>query len=169
MSTVDVVAAARYARHRTGIVASILRLPSFRRARAADRGHGLRALRVLGMDHLAEIPAAALPLGSRRLVEVARALAADPAVLLLDEPASGLEEDEVTALAQVIRGLADAGATVLLVEHNFQLVCDVSDQIYVLEFGALLAAGDPEAVQRDPAVIRSYLGELADSTDLEVH
>jgi branched-chain amino acid transport system permease protein len=164
MTTAEVVAAARYTRHTSGIIPAVLRLPSFRRVRRSDREVALRTLRVLGIEHLADQPASALPLGSRRLVEVARALAAEPAVLLLDEPASGLDTEEVTDLARVIRRLADAGATVLLVEHNFHLICDVSDQIYVLELGRLIASGTPEQVQHDDAVIRSYLGQLAETS-----
>jgi branched-chain amino acid transport system permease protein len=163
MTAAEVVAAARYMRHRSGIIAAVLRLPSFRRARRSDREAALRALRVLGIERLADQPASALPLGSRRLVEVARALAAEPALLLLDEPASGLDTDEVAGLGRVIRRLGDAGATVLLVEHNFQLICDVSDQVYVLEAGRLIASGTPDQIRRDKSVIRSYLGQLAES------
>ena len=103
------------------------------------------------------LPAQSLALGSRRLLEVARALAADPRLLLLDEPVFGLDVHEVAALARIIRRLADAGVTVLLVEHNFRLVCDVSDKIYVLEFGNVLAEGTSMEIQRDERVQRSYL------------
>ena len=163
MTTAEVIAAARYTRHKAGIISAVLRLPKFRRVRRADRAAALRALRVLGIEHLADRQASALPLGSRRLVEVARALAAEPAVLLLDEPASGLDRGEVEDLAAVIRRLGAAGATVLLVEHNFQLICDVSDQVYVLEFGKLIASGTPGEIRHDPAVIQSYLGQMTDS------
>ena len=164
MTVAEVVASARYTRHRSGMLTAILRLPGFHRSRRDDREAALRTLRVLGIEHLAEQQASALPLGSRRLVEVARALAAEPALLLLDEPASGLDTGEVEDLAAVVRQLGAAGATVLLVEHNFALVCDVSDEVYVLEQGKLIASGPPEAIRRDEAVIRSYLGQLAEST-----
>jgi branched-chain amino acid transport system permease protein len=162
MTTLEVVATARYARDYVGILPTILRLPSYRRRRKVDVGESLLALETLGIRDLADQPAASLPLGSRRLVEMARALVERPAVLLLDEPASGLDEREVENLGLVLRRLRDAGATVLLIEHNFQLVCDVSDEMYVLEFGKLIAAGAPDQVRDDPAVIQSYLGELPD-------
>jgi branched-chain amino acid transport system permease protein len=167
MTTLEVVASARYARDYVGILAAVLRLPSFRRRRRADLEMSIAALETLGIAHLAHHPATALPLGSRRLVEMARALVARPAVLLLDEPASGLDEREVQHLGVVLRRLAEAGATVLLIEHNFQFVCEVSDHMYVLEFGRLIAEGSPDAVREDPAVIRSYLGQLADGASGE--
>ncbi|MFD7877417.1 ATP-binding cassette domain-containing protein [Streptomyces sp. NPDC059766] len=171
MTTADVVASARIARHRCGTLPSVLRLPRYWRTKAADRTAALEALQVVGLEHLADEPASSLALGTRRLVEVARALAAEPAVLLLDEPASGLDEHEVADLNRLIRRVSEAGATVVLVEHNFDLVCDVSDRIYVLETGRLIANGTPDEVRTDPAVIATYLGSsgsepLADaSTD----
>jgi branched-chain amino acid transport system ATP-binding protein/branched-chain amino acid transport system permease protein len=163
MTTLDVVAAARYQSAHTGILGAILRLPSFRRCTADDSREAHRILSLLGIDDLANKTAALLPLGSRRLVEVARVLADNPSVLLLDEPASGLDQAEVAQLSEVIRRVSQAGATVVLVEHNFEMVCDVADVIYVLEFGEVLASGTPAEIRSSEAVARSYLGQLPES------
>jgi len=168
MTCLEVVASAGYAKA-PGILATMLRLPSFRRASRSRRASALETMRLVGIEHLAEQSASGLALGSRRRVEVARALAAKPRLILLDEPASGLDEGEVDELAKVIRRVADAGGTVLLVEHNFRMVCEVSDRIYVLESGRLLAAGTPEDIQRDEAVAASYLGQLPDAEEIIVH
>lgn len=163
LTTLEVLAAARYAGHYTGIVPTVLRLPRYRRQRTLDHEKSVNVLRTLGIEHLRHVTAESLPLGSRRMVEVARALVAEPAVLLLDEPASGLDEGEVEDLGRLVRRVADLGTTVLLVEHNFGLICAVSDVVHVLEFGRLIASGTPDQIQQDPAVVRSYLGEDAET------
>lgn len=159
LTTLEVLATARYAGHYAGIAAAVLELPPYRRQRALDHEKSLNVLRMLGIEHLQHVAAASLPLGSRRMVEVARALVAEPAVLLLDEPASGLDEGEVEDLGRLIRRVADLGTTVLLVEHNFGLICEVSDVVHVLEFGRLIASGTPDQIQQNPVVVRSYLGD----------
>jgi branched-chain amino acid transport system ATP-binding protein len=105
-----------------------------------------------------ERPAGELPLGVRRRVELARAVSVDARVLLLDEPTSGMSDAEAIELSRAIRGLADRGVAVVLVEHNMSVVMPISDQLYVLEFGRLISSGPPETVQSDAAVIRAYLG-----------
>jgi branched-chain amino acid transport system permease protein len=112
----------------------------------------------MGLLHLAHEEATSLPLGTRRLLEVARALISRPRVLLLDEAASGLDEDEVERLAALLRRVRDAGATVVLVEHNFRLVLSLADEVYVLAQGEIIAHGAPEEIEEHPRVLREYLG-----------
>jgi len=115
----------------------------------------------LGLTAISDRRADALPTGQARLVELGRALATEPKVLLLDEPASGLDEVETVRLAEVLSGLAADGMAILLVEHDMDLVMQLCSQICVLDFGALIASGAPDEVQADPAVRAAYLGVLA--------
>ena len=112
----------------------------------------------LGIEDLGDVRADRLPTGLARMVELARALATDPKVLLLDEPASGQDEEETARFASVLREVAGDGVAVLLVEHDIQLVMDVCETIHVLDLGTMLASGPPAAIQADPAVLSAYLG-----------
>jgi branched-chain amino acid transport system ATP-binding protein len=112
----------------------------------------------IGIDHIAHERVDAMPTGLARLVELARALATRPKVLLLDEPASGLDETESQRFAELLLELAAEGMAILLVEHDVQLVMQVCTRVYVLDFGAILAVGTPEEVQQDQAVLDAYLG-----------
>ncbi len=140
------------------VLSTMLRLPSFvRREREASVAIDA-ILAALGIDNHADDVAAALPIGTRRLVELARVLALGPAAMLLDEAASGLDQDEVTELSFVVRRLRDAGATIVLVEHNFDLISAVADHVVVLAEGGLLASGTPTEIASDEAVRTTYLG-----------
>jgi ABC-type branched-subunit amino acid transport system ATPase component len=119
-----------------------------------------KLLSLLGLTPVADRPARALPLGTGRLVEVGRALATDPAVILLDEPSSGLDVDETEQLAATLRrARAEHGVALVFVEHDLDLVLGLSDVVNVLDFGIMIATGTPSAVRADPAVRAAYIGE----------
>ena len=137
----------------------VLRLPRFRReeARAADAARA--ALSVVGLADKADTPAGALSYGDQRRLEIARAIAPRPRLLLLDEPAAGLNPAETQTLSNLIRTIRQAGTTVLLVEHDMGFVMDISDCVTVLSFGRRIFEGAPKAVRQSPVVIEAYLGQ----------
>lgn len=166
VTVLEATASGRYTGHRASVLSTVLRTPGFRRVRRDDLAEAERVLRLAGMWDLRDEVATSLPLGMRRLLEVARALISQGGVLLLDEAASGLDEDEVERLATLIRRIRDAGGTVVLVEHNFRLVLSLADEIVVLAQGQVMASGTPDEIEQDPRVAREYLGLSEDSASV---
>lgn len=158
MTVSEAVATARFGKDRASIVETMMRLPRYRQAVRRDEDKTGAVLAMTGLADVADADATSLPLGTRRVLELARAIAADPSLVLLDEIASGLDEEEITALAEVVRAIRKAGGTVLLVEHNFALVRSLADRIVVLSQGALVAQGTPDEIASHPEVLRHYLG-----------
>ncbi|CAN7207959.1 branched-chain amino acid ABC transporter ATP-binding protein/permease [Bosea sp. LjRoot90] len=163
LSALDNVLLGAHRHVETGFAASLLGLPSSRRAEATARADALALLADLGLGERSYEPAKSLPYGLQRRLEIARALASQPKLLLLDEPAAGLNPQETHELGEVIRRIQQAGVTVLLIEHHMDLVMGISQHVLVLDYGALIAEGRPEAIRRDPKVITAYLGAEDDA------
>lgn len=132
-----------------------------RKSRQEELRHTATAdalLDLVGLRRLRDVPATDLPIGAQKLVEIVRALMSRPRLLLLDEPAAGLNDRETAELAVFLRAICDSGTTIIVVEHNMSLVMGVADTIFVLDAGRLIASGSPQHVQSDPIVIEAYLG-----------
>ena len=157
----------RHGQGRTGLLAAAFRTPGSRREEATIREQALACLELVGLAERSQDPAGSLPFGQQRLLEIARCLAIEPTLLLLDEPAAGLNLAEADALGRLVLSLRRRGITILLVEHLMDLVMGISDSVLVLNYGQVLAHGSPEAVQNNPAVIEAYLGAEAPLPEAE--
>ncbi len=159
MTALENIMVGRHVRSRAGFVAGMLSLPWTRQEERGIRSKALETMEFLGIAQFAEADAVSLSYGQQRLVELARGLAGEPTMLLLDEPAAGLNMRETADMAKLITRIRDRGVTVLIVEHDMQLVMNISDEVVVLSYGRKIADDAPRVVQRDPEVIRVYLGE----------
>jgi branched-chain amino acid transport system ATP-binding protein len=159
MSVLENVMVGRHRHERTGILADLLHLPSVERQNKATRDAALAALARVGLVDAAERSAGSLAYGALKRLEIARALASEPKVLLLDEPAAGCNPVETQDIDRVIRSIVQDGITVVLVEHDMRLVMNISDRVHVLASGRTLTEGTPEQVRSNPAVIEAYLGK----------
>jgi len=159
MTALENVMVGCHVRSRAGFVAGMLNLPWTRREEKEVRDKARGIMDFLGIAELAQADALSLSYGQQRAVELARALASGPTMLLLDEPAAGLNMRETADTAKLIAKIRDTGVTVLIVEHDMALVMNISDEIIVLSYGQKIADDVPRAVQNDPEVVRVYLGE----------
>jgi len=158
MTAVENVMVGRHLRERCRLLPDLLRLPSVLRQNRETRERALELLAFVGLAERADAPAGALPYGMLKRLEIARALAAEPKVLLLDEPAAGWNPVETEEVVRLIKMMTGRGVAVVLVEHNMKLVMKISDRILVLDRGRPLAEGPPQAVRQNSAVIEAYLG-----------
>jgi branched-chain amino acid transport system ATP-binding protein len=159
MTVLENVLVGRHRLLRAGIASQMLWFPRARREEVEITARACALLELVELTRFRDVHAVELPMGAQKLVEVIRALMAQPRVLLLDEPAAGLNDTETHELAALLRAIRESGITVLIVEHNMSLVMNVADQVIVLEAGALIASGTPREVQRNQRVISAYLGK----------
>ena len=158
MTVLENVMIGRHTKSKAGMAAGLFNLPRTWQEEKQIRAQALAMLDLLGIVHLAHVDAQSLAFGQQRHVELARALAGEPTLLLLDEPAAGLNIHETEQLGELIQKIKRLGITILLVEHDMSLVMTVCDELVVLSFGQMIADGKPREIQRHPEVIRVYLG-----------
>jgi branched-chain amino acid transport system ATP-binding protein len=161
MSVLENVMVARHCRTRAGIFGAVFRPRWVRQEEAAIVEKSYELLRAMGLQQWYNEPAGSLPYGQQRRLEIARALATEPRLLLLDEPAAGMNPQETADLKELVIRIRDQfRLAILLIEHDMSMVMSLSERIYVMEYGCLIAEGTPQEIRRDPRVIKAYLGEV---------
>lgn len=159
MTVLENIMVGRHTKTRSGFFNSAFRLPLTRFEEKSIREKSEYYLDMVGLSDIADQPASGIPIGNQRLLEIGRALATEPEIILLDEPAAGLNTQETRMLGELIQKIKYMQITVIIVEHDMELVMDISDEIMVLNFGKKIAWGTPVEIQSDPQVISVYLGE----------
>jgi ABC-type branched-subunit amino acid transport system ATPase component len=159
LSVLENVILGHHLKQRGTLIETLLRLPRSRSDERASRREALELLGRLHMEHLADVPARGLSYGDQRRVEIARALALEPSLLLLDEPAAGMNSTETDQLSEFLLELRDTSLTLLIIEHDMDMIMRMSDLVVVLNFGLKIAEGPPNFVRNEPHVIEAYLGQ----------